>query len=84
MDHNLTKKATVKMKMTKVTMKMVFLVMARMTKVMVKMVVLLWVRMTEMMVKSCGSKTTLGGTEFQGNVIHPLMLESKIYQQETA
>ena len=43
------------------------------------------ITMTKMKAKSASrSKTTLGGTEFQGNVIHPLMLESKIYQQETA
>ena len=36
------------------------------------------VRMTKSMVKSCGSKTTLGGTEFQGNVIHPTMPEQNL------
>ena len=36
------------------------------------------VRMTKSMVKSCGSKTTLGGTGFQGNVIHPTMPEQNL------
>ena len=39
--------------------------------------------MMKMLVKSCGSKTTVGGTAFQGNVIHPTCW-GKIYQQETA